>query len=169
MRSTLPLRIEQPWQGRGYPWLGLVCPTQQRSGFANFGKSTSLARPAPLAPTTPPHTSAPCPPPDDAPSVSPAEDLSVTFDEVVKRGSGDITIGNLGIDSETVSPLSDSRISVPGSTLVIDPTADLTPATDYAILIEWRRPFQPKNRNENYGIHGFRGSSHSSATQLTRC
>ena len=75
-------------------------------------------------------------PADDASGVLVVRDLVVTFDEDIVAGPGSITITNLTDALGTVIPVSNAQVSVVGSVLTIDPTADLEPLKDYAVLID---------------------------------
>jgi hypothetical protein len=77
-------------------------------------------------------------PADDANGAETTSDLVATFNQpVVLTDHGTVTIRNLtlGSGSDTVITLPDPRVTVSGSTLTINPTADLDPATSYAVRI----------------------------------
>ncbi|MCK5174127.1 MAG: Ig-like domain-containing protein, partial [Planctomycetes bacterium] len=76
-------------------------------------------------------------PADDESNVTVGSNLEVTFDENIAVGSGNITIKNLTDSNETIIPVTDAaQVSVAGSLLTIDPTANLDYLKDYAILID---------------------------------
>lgn len=75
-------------------------------------------------------------PADDASGVVPVENLSATFDEQIKIGTGNVTIKNLDLSTEIVIPVSDAQIVVSGAVLKIDPSAVLAPFTNYSIQID---------------------------------
>jgi len=74
-------------------------------------------------------------PQDNASDVSPDSDLTITFNEGIKIGTGDITIKNLDAATETTIPVGDSQVSVSGTTMTINPNSDLNSSTNYAIQI----------------------------------
>ncbi|MDP6525987.1 MAG: Ig-like domain-containing protein [Kiritimatiellia bacterium] len=75
-------------------------------------------------------------PTDDATNVLVVRDLVVTFDEDIAAGPGNITITNLTASTATVIAASNAQVSVAGPVLTINPTADLAPTNDYAVLID---------------------------------
>ena len=74
-------------------------------------------------------------PVDGAVEVAPDGNLTVTFDEAIAIGSGNITIKNLDAPSETAIPVSDAQVTVYGTVLTINPATDLDPNTNYAVQI----------------------------------
>jgi methionine-rich copper-binding protein CopC len=92
---------------------------------------------APESDTTPP-TIATRNPADDASGVLTYANLSATFDEVIQKGTGNITLkktaGNLTV--ETFDVATSPRITVSGATLTIDPTGYLASTTDYYVEID---------------------------------
>lgn len=76
-------------------------------------------------------------PADDATGVAPDSDLVVTFDEPVRRGSGDIVIRTAGGSVvATFDAASSAAISFSGSQLRIDPPQDLAANTAFVVQIE---------------------------------
>jgi methionine-rich copper-binding protein CopC len=76
-------------------------------------------------------------PADDATGASTAANLVATFTKPIVPGTGNITLKNLTDATQTVIPVTDaSQVSIAGSVLTINPTADLTTSKSYAILIE---------------------------------
>jgi autotransporter-associated beta strand protein len=74
--------------------------------------------------------------PADASSVSNlATNLVVTFDEPVAPGSGSVTLKNLTDVTEVVFSISDSAVTVAGSTLTLNPPTDLLYEKIYAVQI----------------------------------
>ena len=76
-------------------------------------------------------------PTDDATGVVVADNLVVNFSEDIKKGTvGDIVIKKVSDNSvvETIAVTADN-ITVSGSQLTINPTADLAPGTDYYVEI----------------------------------
>ena len=85
---------------------------------------------------TPP-TVASLSPADDAPSAVLNANLAVTFNEPIAIGTGNITLKNLSNATETTIAITDgTQVSVAGSVLTINPTADLAPAMSYAVRID---------------------------------
>lgn len=74
-------------------------------------------------------------PADDAVDVSVDGDLTVTFNEAIGIGSGDISIKNLDAPSQTDIPVGDAQVSVSGAVLTINPSTDLDSGTNYAVQI----------------------------------
>ena len=85
---------------------------------------------------TPP-TVATLSPADGATYVATGLNFAATFDEAIAVGTGNITLRNLTDNTETTIDLTDgSQVSVAGTVLTINPTADLTAGKDYAIRID---------------------------------
>ncbi|HNH68560.1 MAG TPA: Ig-like domain-containing protein [Nitrosomonas sp.] len=73
---------------------------------------------------------------DDATQFKIDSNIELYFDETVMAGSGDIIISN-GVDTRII-PINDTNqvsFSKDGSTITINPTADLIPNTDYNVQI----------------------------------
>lgn len=76
-------------------------------------------------------------PANAATNVAWGANLVVTFNEAVARGPGYATIKNLTDATQSIIPLTDtSRVSVAGSVVTINPTADLLAGKNYAIRID---------------------------------
>ena len=76
-------------------------------------------------------------PAEGASSASISANLVATFTEPIALGTGNITIKNLTDATQTVIAITDaSQVSVAGSVLTINPTADLTTGRNYAIRID---------------------------------
>ncbi|MEG4340259.1 Ig-like domain-containing protein [Microcoleus sp. D3_18_C2] len=75
-------------------------------------------------------------PADNATSVAVAADLVVTLSEAVQKGIGNIVIKKVSDNSvlETIDVTS-ANVTVSGSTVTVNPTADLAPGTDYYVEI----------------------------------
>lgn len=91
-------------------------------------------------------------PADNGDDISPDSNLKVTFNEGVSIGSGDITIKNLDAPSQTVIAVGDDQVTVSGTTMTINPNADLDSNTNYAVQIA------PTAINDSAG-NGFAGIS----------
>lgn len=81
-------------------------------------------------------------PADGATNIAPSSDLSLTFSEAISKGTGNITLINTttGATVETFNIVSGAgdqsgSVTVDGSTLTINPGADLSEATGYAIQV----------------------------------
>lgn len=75
-------------------------------------------------------------PADDDPSVTINADLVITFNEAVRKGaSGDIVIKEDGGSIFETIPVADSRISVSGSTVTINPAGSFAFNTSYHVQI----------------------------------
>ena len=75
-------------------------------------------------------------PADDSTGVAVATDLVMTFDENIAIGTGNITIKNITDATNVVIPIGDPQITVAGSTLTINPTADLLESKSYAVQVD---------------------------------
>ena len=85
---------------------------------------------------TPP-THASLSPADDATGAAINGNLAVTFSEAIAIGTGNITLKNLSDATETSIAITDgSQVSLAGSVLTINPAADFSPATGYAVQID---------------------------------
>jgi len=97
----------------------------------------ALTNSAPGPDSTPPSLSSTVPL-DNAIDVAADTDLVATFNEdVALTGLGTVTLRNvtLGSGSDVTITLPDSQVTVSRATLTINPTADLTPGTAYAVRI----------------------------------
>ncbi len=88
-----------------------------------------------VADTTPP-TASTFTPADNATSVAVAADLVVTLSEAVQKGIGNVVIKKVSDNSvvETIDVAS-ANVTVSGSTVTVNPTADLAQGTDYYVEI----------------------------------
>ncbi|MEG3838262.1 Ig-like domain-containing protein, partial [Microcoleus sp. Z1_C3] len=93
----------------------------------NFSTAAAVDTTAPTATFTPA---------DNATSVAVAADLVVTLSEAVQKGTGNIVIKKVSDNSvvETIDVTS-TNVTVSGSTVTVNPTADLAPGTDYYVEI----------------------------------
>ncbi len=64
-----------------------------------------------------------------------ASNLVATFNEDIAMGTGSITLRNLTAAAEIVITLPDSRISIAGAVLTINPETDLSDSTSYSVRI----------------------------------
>ena len=76
-------------------------------------------------------------PADNAPAVQVSSNLVVTFSESVMAGTGNVELWQAGGGSPLESFIvgSSSQLTFSGSKLTINPSADLTPGSDYYVLI----------------------------------
>ncbi|MEG5211439.1 DUF4347 domain-containing protein, partial [Microcoleus sp. ARI1-A3] len=88
-----------------------------------------------LLDTTPP-TASTFTPADNATSVAVAANLVVNLSEAVQKGTGNIVIKKVSDNSvvETIN-VTAANVTVTGSTVTVNPTADLAPGTDYYVEI----------------------------------
>jgi methionine-rich copper-binding protein CopC len=88
------------------------------------------------APDTTPPTLSSTDPADQATDVSASVNLVATFDEGIAVASGVVTIRNLTDATEfTIDIIDGTQITMSGTTLTINPTADLAEGKDYAVRI----------------------------------
>jgi predicted extracellular nuclease len=93
-------------------------------------------------------------PADDASDVPVEVDLTIQFDEEVKKGSGDITVKKLADDSLVESiDVTSANVSVSGTTVTIDLSSDLENSTDYYVEID-SGAFQDLVGNDFCGVSG---------------
>ncbi len=71
-----------------------------------------------------------------ATGVSVGTNLVATFDENVKKGTGNITIVETGVGTFEVIPVTSGQVSVSGRVVTIDPVRTLKLATRYHVLID---------------------------------
>jgi hypothetical protein len=75
-------------------------------------------------------------PADNATGVAVGTNLVATFSENIVRGTGNITIRNVSNStSATIAVTDTTQVSISGTVLTINPTADLLPSKNYAIRI----------------------------------
>ena len=73
-------------------------------------------------------------PADEAAGVSIGANITLTFSEAIQRGSGNIVLETTtGTTVATFDAATSSNLTVSGSTLTINPTADLAYSTDYKV------------------------------------
>ncbi|AFY80093.1 Ig-like domain-containing protein [Oscillatoria acuminata] len=131
--------------GSGTSYSFMVTPTGDGTVTVNVpaggatdvsGNSNTTA--APLTRTA--NTSAPMAtsftPADNATTVAVGANLVVNFNEAVQKGTGNIVIKKVADNSvfETIAA-TDAKITVSGSTVTINPAANLAPGTDYYVEI----------------------------------
>jgi methionine-rich copper-binding protein CopC len=89
-----------------------------------------------LIDTTPP-TLASSNPADNATNVAVGSNVVLTFSEAVKAGTGNIQIVNSGnsADTRTISIADATQVTFSGTTVTINPTADLTAGASYFVSI----------------------------------
>ncbi|MCT7984187.1 Ig-like domain-containing protein [Laspinema sp. A4] len=116
---------------------GTVTVNVPAGGASDVSGNTNTAA-APLTRTA--NTAAPMAtsftPADNATTVAVGANLVVNFNEAVQKGTGNIVIKKVSDNSvfETIAA-TDAKITVSGSTVTINPTADLAPGTDYYVEI----------------------------------
>lgn len=76
-------------------------------------------------------------PPDNATGVAVGANLILTFNEPVTLGSGNLTIRNLSNSTQTTIPVTDgTKVSLSGSILTVNPSANLAGNSNLAIRID---------------------------------
>ncbi|TYL48324.1 DUF4347 domain-containing protein [Marinomonas sp. IMCC 4694] len=77
-------------------------------------------------------------PADEAVSVAPSGDITLTFSEDIAKGYDEITLINVttGATVETFDVLNGSNLTYTGNTVTLNPTANLDEATTYAIRVD---------------------------------
>lgn len=74
-------------------------------------------------------------PTDNATAVAVGSNIVLTFSENIQAGTGDIVISDGAGDTRTI-PVGDAQITIAGTTLTINPTADLNSSTSYYLQID---------------------------------
>lgn len=109
-----------------------------------FRDANGLATPAvdnaqALAFTSVPDTLAPTllssTPADNATSIGAASNITLTFSEAMRAGSGNFILSNGAGDVRTISASDGAQVAVNGSAVVLNPSADLIPGTAYHLLV----------------------------------
>ncbi|CAD5371029.1 hypothetical protein RA210_U140033 [Rubrivivax sp. A210] len=106
--------------------------TAQASDAAGNAGASSAAKAFRIDATAPTLSSSS--PADNASTVNAGDNLVLTFSEAVQAGSGNIVISN-GTDTRTISIGDATQVTISGSTVTINPTADLQPGSAYNVLI----------------------------------
>jgi hypothetical protein len=75
-------------------------------------------------------------PVDDAMDVPAFANLTVTFNEAIFAGSGNVTISNVTDAAATVIPVGDARVFIANNILTIDPAVNLLGSKDYTVLMD---------------------------------
>jgi uncharacterized repeat protein (TIGR02059 family) len=73
-------------------------------------------------------------PADDAIGVAVGSNIVLTFSENIQAGNGNIVISDGAGDTRTI-PVGDAQITIAGTTLTINPTADLNASTSYYVQV----------------------------------
>lgn len=127
------------WEREGEGTIGNVPVSMIRSrkvdgyvAVATHGKGMFSANIADSDEASPEITS--LSPADDGTDISPSVNLKITFDEEVADGGGSVTIRNAEDDS-VVEIFQVASLSIAGSEVTINPTADLTFSTSYYVEI----------------------------------
>ena len=97
--------------------------------------SNFVLGPKPVDATAPTLTNAT--PADNATGVVAGANLTLTFSEAIKAGTGNLVLTNTAnaADTRTVSVSDASQVSISGSTLTLNPTADLLGGAHYALTL----------------------------------
>ncbi len=107
------------------------------NSFAGIADSTTWNFTSTTTDTSPPQLSG-LSPADDATGVEANANLVATFNENVRKGTGNITLKKSSDNStvETFDVASSARVTVIGATVTIDPTSSLALAAGYYLLID---------------------------------
>jgi large repetitive protein len=116
----------------GNDYAGLSSPTA-------FNFSTAGGAPPP--PPPPADTTAPLltgtTPADNASDVAVGANLVLTFNEAVKAGSGNVEVHWLSNGwTQTMAITDPSQVTISGNQVILNPTWDLWPGTDYYVLVD---------------------------------
>ncbi len=131
--TTVTLRYYASGQTTTGGW-GFNSPAAGQYGLA-IGGSFSTEGGSPLDTTAPMFTV--LSPTDNATGASITADLAVTFDESVQAGTGNITIKKTSDNSDVeVIPVTDSKVTITGNTVTINPATTLDFDTEYYVLID---------------------------------
>ncbi|AWI86988.1 nuclease [Methylobacterium sp. DM1] len=74
-------------------------------------------------------------PADDAARVAPGADIVFRFSEAVRAGAGSITLTDGAGDTRTIAVSDTAQVRIDGSTVTINPSADLRPGTAYDLIV----------------------------------
>lgn len=74
-------------------------------------------------------------PADNATNIAANADLTITFNEAIAVGSGNITLTNGAGDVRTIAVTDSTQVSITGSVMKINPTADLNLNTTYHLTL----------------------------------
>lgn len=107
-------------------------PTNQQMSTWVPDSTTPLAA-GQTADTTAP-TLASSNPADNATGVAVGSNIVLTFSENIAAGTGNIVISDGSSDTRTI-PIGDAQVTISGSTLTINPTADLNSSTTYYVQV----------------------------------
>ena len=111
-------------QGNAFAGIGNDTDFNFRTGTANTGGG------APTLVSTDPA--------DDATNVAAGRDLTLTFSETVRAGSGNVTLRNVDTNAviETIAVTDASRVTFSGSTVTVNPAGDLPENANVAVRID---------------------------------
>lgn len=108
----------------------VVLTTTQLTNLKDGSSDPDNPPPPPLAPTVTPA--------DDATNVTSDTNLTLAFNRAPIAGTGNLEIHRADDDSTvaTIAASDSSQVSISGSTVSVNPTANLDPSTDYYVLID---------------------------------
>ncbi|MFM9902538.1 MAG: SdiA-regulated domain-containing protein [Polaromonas sp.] len=70
-----------------------------------------------------------------ATAVAVGSNITLTFSEPVRAGTGTFTVTNGSDDVRTLTASDTTQVSITGNTVTLNPTADLRPGTGYSVLV----------------------------------
>ncbi len=124
------------------------------AGVSDYGFTTAGSAPPPGQDATPP-SATDFFPAAGSNTLPPDWNLGITFDEAVEAGSGTITLQTAaGAVVQTFVPASDPGIRFNGSSVIIDPAADLQPATTYQLVVS-ADAIEDLSGNAYAGVSGY--------------
>ena len=92
-------------------------------------------------------------PADNATAIAFDSNIVLNFSETVVAGTGNIVIKNASGTAVATIPVADAQVSISGSTVTINPTADLDYSTGYYVEIA-SGVFKDRANNDYTGISG---------------
>jgi methionine-rich copper-binding protein CopC len=75
-------------------------------------------------------------PTDDTTNLSRSANLVMQFNEPVVAGTGNITIRSNGAVVHTIAITDTSRVTINGSTVIVDPPADLAAGAEFSVMVD---------------------------------
>ena len=105
------------------------------TGLATKAVNSAATLAFKTVPDTTPPTLQSATPQDNATGVAVGDSIVLTFSEAVQAGAGTFTITNGSDDVRTISASDTSQVAVSGSTVTLNPSADLHAGTAYSVQV----------------------------------